>query len=226
MFLVEGEKSVIETLNSKFTIQYIIATKPFLDKYRDILGKNEFFEVSEETVSSLSTMSNNRVVLAVVKQNQVKPLKSLGKKFYIALDQVRDPGNLGTIIRIADWYGVETIIASIGSAEFYNPKVISASMGSFTRVGIYYTDLSLLFSTTDLPIIGAFLKGESIHNFELDKRSGGILLMGSESHGISPELEECVTRKVTIQSLGGAESLNVAVSTGILMDNLQRISKE
>jgi TrmH family RNA methyltransferase len=137
------------------------------------------------------------------------------------LDEVRDPGNLGTIIRIADWYGINKLIFSTHTAEFYNPKVIQSSMGSFTRVQFYYGDLAQAFQDWKLPVYGAFLEGESIH--ELVNPTPGVLLLGNESQGISKEVEKWVSSKITIPSFGKAESLNVAIATAIFCDNFKRL---
>jgi TrmH family RNA methyltransferase len=134
---------------------------------------------------------------------------------------VRDPGNLGTIIRIADWYGIKKLIFSSHTAEFYNPKVIQSSMGSFTRVQFYYGYLIQAFQEWKLPVYGAFLEGESIH--QLTNPAPGVLLLGNESQGISKEVEKWVSSKVTIPSFGNAESLNVAIATAIFCDNFKRL---
>jgi RNA methyltransferase, TrmH family len=139
----------------------------------------------------------------------------------IALDEVRDPGNLGTIIRIADWYGINKLVFSTHSAEFYNPKVIQATMGSFTRVEFFYADLNEVFSQWKLPVFGAFLDGENIH--QMGKINPGVILMGNESNGISSDLAKQVNHKVTIPGYGQAESLNVAIATAIICDNFKRL---
>jgi TrmH family RNA methyltransferase len=139
----------------------------------------------------------------------------------LALDEVRDPGNLGTIIRIADWYGISKMVLSPNTADFYNPKVLQASMGSFTRIQFFYQDLSDFITTSSrIPVYGAFLEGENIHQAHLT--TDGIIVMGSESHGISPHVERYVGRKITIPPFGKAESLNVAVATAIICDNFRR----
>ena len=141
-------------------------------------------------------------------------------EFIIALDDIRDPGNLGTIIRTADWYGIHTIIASEETADFYNPKVISSTMGSFTRVNVHYEDLQNFLSKTHRKIYGAFLQGRSIHHESF--ASGGIILIGNESRGISKPLEKLVTDRITIPRFGHAESLNAAIATAVICDNIRR----
>src|SRR5690606_15106813 len=134
----------------------------------------------------------------------------------------RDPGNLGTIIRIADWYGIKKLIFSEETADIYNPKVLNASMGSFTRISFFYTDLEEYLRGIPFPVYGAFLEGENLHrkNFKPE----GIILMGNESNGISGKLASLVTDKLTIPPFGQAESLNVAVATAVICDNFRRNS--
>ena len=140
---------------------------------------------------------------------------------HLVLDDIRDPGNLGTIIRTADWYGINKIIASSETADFYNPKVISATMGSFTRTKIFYTGLeSYLAGQTGRPIYGAFLHGNSI--YQTDFSSGGFLVIGNESRGISERLEPHITERITIPRIGKAESLNAAIATAVVLDNIRR----
>ncbi len=138
----------------------------------------------------------------------------------MALESINDPGNLGAIIRIADWYGIEKILCSSDTVDFYNPKVIAASMGSFLRVQVQYGDLSELLKNTALPVLGAFLDGTNVHKFQFPTE--GILVIGSEAHGISPALEKIVTEKITIPRTGKAESLNAAIATAIICDNWLR----
>ena len=138
----------------------------------------------------------------------------------LALDGVSDPGNLGTIIRVADWYGIKHIVTSTDSADAYNPKTISATMGSFVRVSVSQVDLPAHLATLKLPIYGAFLDGENVHNTQFT--GSGVLLMGSESHGIREACAKLVTDKITIPAFGQAESLNVAMATGIILDNFKR----
>ena len=142
------------------------------------------------------------------------------QEFVLVLDDIRDPGNLGTIIRTADWYGIHKIVASVETADFYNPKVISATMGSFTRVSIFYTDLPQYLSGIKHRIFGAFLNGKNIH--EVSFAPGGLVVIGNESRGISATLNSYITDKITIPRYGEAESLNAAIATAIICDNLRR----
>ena len=222
LFLVEGEKSVAEVLESNFEIDFILTTTEFFDTYGEqIRNKSKEYEiVSQSKIEKVGTFATNDSALAVVKQkiNKVFDIKKDG--VVLALDEIKDPGNLGTIIRIADWYGIENIVASKETVDFYNPKVITATKGSFTRVNIFYTDLNDFLSKTKLPVLGAFLNGENIHETKFP--SGGILVMGNESNGISKEIEKLVTKKITIPSYGAAESLNVAIATAVILDNWKK----
>ncbi|MFM7487408.1 MAG: RNA methyltransferase, partial [Cytophagales bacterium] len=145
---------------------------------------------------------------------------TVGDEFALVLDDIRDPGNLGTIIRTADWYGIKKIIASEETADFYNPKVIHATMGSFCRVQIFYTSLLQYLSDASQPVYGAFLDGDNVHDIDFSK--SGLLVIGNEAQGISKVVENKVTQRITIPKRGGAESLNASVATAILLDNVFR----
>jgi TrmH family RNA methyltransferase len=224
LFFVEGGKNVTELLQSDYEVTQVLFTQQFGKDNSVLLNaiKAEIFEVSQATLESVGSFQSNDAALAVAK---CKPNISIGlasDEWAIALDDVKDPGNLGTIIRIADWYGIQKLLLSEESAEFYNPKVLHASMGSFTRIRFSYTDLKKQFEKSDLPIFGAYLEGKSIYESKFGK--GGIILMGNESNGISKELEPFVSHKITIPRFGHAESLNVAVATAIFCDNMKRNS--
>lgn len=232
LFLVEGEKSVVETINSDFEIKTILATKAFYTKYQKLINskKIEYEIVEAPEIEKVSTMESNDAALAIVEQKNTETLKPeiSENEIILALDNIRDPGNFGTIIRIADWYGIKKIIASIGTVDFYNPKVISATKGSFTRVSVFYADLENYLRETKAPVLGAFMKGENVHKLAFPKN--GILVMGNESNGITLEIEKLITQKVSIPNFGGqalekngrAESLNVAIATAVILDNWKR----
>jgi len=221
LFLVEGEKSVSELLNSDFEIDFILTTTEFFDKYGEKIRErsNSYEIVNQFELEKVGTFTTNDSALAVAKQKQNKSFE-IGNEVIITLDEIKDPGNLGTIIRVADWYGIKNIVASKETVDFYNPKVIAATKGSFARVNIFYTDLNNFLSTQKLPILGAFLNGKNIHEAKFPAR--GILVMGNESNGVSEEIEKLVTEKITIPAYGGAESLNVAIATAIITDNWKR----
>jgi TrmH family RNA methyltransferase len=221
-FTVEGEKSVLELLQSDFSTETLIGTLDFFDRQSGRLKHftGERLQVSEKVLADLGFYQSNKAVMAVARMKPNSKPDILKGEFVLMLDDIRDPGNLGTIIRIADWYGINKIIASRETADFYNPKVLQASMGSFTRITIYYTDLIPYVKETTIPVFGTFLDGESVHTMTWGNE--GILLIGNEAHGISSSLEEMVTRKITIPRFGQAESLNAAVATAIICDNLRR----
>lgn len=218
LFLVQGEKNVLELANSHLNVEHVFATAEFLAEHGTELTNFECIEASLDDLTKASTLVSNNAAIAVVQIPQVEKPKAHG--LMIALDGVSDPGNLGTIIRVADWYGIKHIVASTDCADPYNPKTISATMGSFGRVTVSQLDLPSYLEQSNLPVYGAFLEGESVHKTEF--AAEGILLMGSESHGIREQAAKFVTNKITIPAFGGAESLNVAMATGIVLDNLRR----
>ena len=223
-FFVEGEKSVLEVLNSDFSIELLVATESFAEKNKILIARSnaQLIFATQNQLETLGQYQSNDSALAVVIMKSNSAFAFPKEGFVIALDDVRDPGNLGTIIRIADWYGIKNLVFSLQTADFYNPKVIQASMGSFTRVNFFYADLSEVFLKWNVPVYGAFLNGKNVHEMTQIKR--GVILMGNESNGISEELEKIVTDKVTIPGFGQAESLNVAIATAILCDNFKRLS--
>lgn len=222
LFLVEGEKSVEELFDSDFKIHSVLATKDFFDKNLKLIKeKNITCDIVEQNeIERVSAFQSNDAALAVVYQKENTPFNPEQNEIILALDDVRDPGNLGTIIRIADWYGIKKIVASDTTVDQYNSKTISATKGSFARVHVFYTDLEKFLSHTSLPVLGAFLDGENVHTNKFPQ--GGILVMGNESNGISENIEKYVSKKITIPTFGKAESLNVAIATAVILDNWKR----
>jgi TrmH family RNA methyltransferase len=222
LFLVEGEKSILELIDSDFEIQKIYITHELLEKHKETLSSAKHLVelISVGEIAKMSSLEWNDTGIAVVKQKENHAFEITDTDIILALDDIRDPGNLGTIIRTADWYGVTKIVCSPTTAEFYNMKTISATMGSFTRVQIFYTELPDFLKQINLPIVGALLDGENAHTFSFPKN--GVLLMGNESNGISDALLAIITDKVTIPKFGNAESLNVAIATGILLDSWRK----
>lgn len=218
LFLVQGEKNVLELTHSAFNVQHVFATAEFLNSHAENVASYTCTEASLDELTKASTLVSNNAAIAVVEIPKIEVPKAQG--LMIALDGVSDPGNLGTIIRVADWYGIKHIVASVDCADPYNPKTISATMGSFGRVQVSLVDLPHYLAQANLPIYGAFLEGESVHTTFFSAQ--GILLMGSESHGIREPAAQWVTDKITIPAFGGAESLNVAMATGIILDNMRR----
>lgn len=225
LFLVEGRKSIEELLNSDFKIEHLLITKEFYSENSKIIKeKNITYDISEQgEIEKVSSFESNDSALAVVYQKENTEPQIFKDEIILALDDIRDPGNLGTIIRIADWYGVTKIIASKTTVDQYNPKTISATKGSFTRVQIFYTELGAFLSKTSLATLGAFLDGENVHTSNFP--TSGILIMGNESNGICKDVEKFVSKKITIPSYGKAESLNVGIATAVVLDNWRRDTK-
>lgn len=216
-FIAEGEKLVGEIRNSSLRIRRILQTKP-------IFAEGEIVSAKEmERISQLKTANS---VLAVVELPhhtlaEVQPSKNL----VLALDRVQNPGNLGTIIRLADWFGISDIVCSEDTADCFNPKVVQATMGAILRVRVHYTNLAQwLAKQHNTKIYGTFLEGENIYSASLDK--SGVIVMGNEGQGISAEVAETVTNKLLIPPYPadrcGSESLNVAVATAVICSEFRR----
>jgi TrmH family RNA methyltransferase len=221
LFVVEGEKCVLELLNSDFEIREMWATREFTNAYQDkikLKTKINLLDLGE--IRKISNLEENHSVIAIALQKKYNEPTVNESKIILVLDGIKDPGNLGTIIRIADWYGIGDIVVSEDSVDTWNNKVISASMGSFTRVKIFQTNLFNFLNKQTCPIFAGTLNGKNSHKIEFPNT--GILLMGSESHGISENIEHFITQKITIPRFGNAESLNVGVATGIILDSWKR----
>ncbi|HVD98800.1 MAG TPA: RNA methyltransferase [Cytophagaceae bacterium] len=221
-FLTEGAKSVLELANSDFVIHDLLVTERFYGEHELLLKKLSVKAeiISEKELSSISSFTTNNAGLAVASMKENKPLSIQQNEYALILDDIKDPGNLGTIVRIADWYGIGNIICSETTADFYNPKVIASSMGSFTRIKVYYCPLPDFLSKNTMPVYAADLEGKDVHHFSFAK--GGYILMGNESEGISKEITKYITDKIHIPRYGQAESLNVAIASAIIIDNLKR----
>jgi TrmH family RNA methyltransferase len=225
-FIVEGAKSVLELLDSEFEIEFVLSTPDFQQKYASILSDHKTLveTVTAKELEGLGLFQTNDSCLAVAKTKDNVFLSADIQEYALILDDIRDPGNLGTIIRVADWYGIKKIICSADTTDVYNPKVIAASKGSFTRVNLYYTNLPEFLSENakGRNILGAFLDGASIydHGFSIE---GGYVVMGNESNGIGAGVESFVTHRITIPRIGEAESLNVGIATAVMLDNMRRV---
>lgn len=215
LFIVEGEKMVAELLaTNASSIELICVTKDFEMKEQNF----DVFLADDKQLEQISSLKTPNKVLAVVRQFNYKlPSEN---EFCLALDGVQDPGNLGTILRIADWFGVEHILCSKDTVEVYNPKVVQASMGAIFRIKTHQVDLKEHLSNYKGKIYGALLEGENVYKTTLENE--GILLMGNEGNGISQDLISLITDKISIPRFGKAESLNVAVATGILVSEFKR----
>lgn len=179
-------------------------------------------EISVTDLEKISSLKTPQEVIVLLKIPQWPVLKheQLKGKFSLVLDGIQDPGNLGTIIRIADWFGIENIICSDDTVDVYNPKVVQACMGSLSRVKVHYTSLIGLLGQIKLPIFGALLDGEDIYNTNFG--SDGLVVMGNEGNGMRPEIQKLVNKAVTIPRIGGAESLNVAIATALFCSEITR----
>jgi TrmH family RNA methyltransferase len=222
LFIVEGLKSIQEFINSEYVVDSVYCTENLMPKLDNLSRKIKPVGITESELSRISALSTPQAILAIVQIPQQTDLniKKLDGSFILALDGVQDPGNLGTIIRTADWFGLNTILCSKDTAEVYNPKVVQASMGSLSRVNIIYTDLGDVFSKINIPVYGAVLNGKSI--YETDFGQEGIILLGNEGNGISEDLIEKINYPITIPRYGKAESLNVAISASIFCSELRR----
>ncbi len=221
-FVVEGAKSVVELLKSDFEIELLFVTKLFFEENESLL-KNLLVQpelVYANELEKVGSFTSNNAALGVVKTKENVELLVKDKEFALILDDIRDPGNLGTIIRIADWYGITKIICSTSTVDIYNPKVINSTMGSFTRISLYYTDLEIFIKNKKVNIYGTLLDGENIHQTKFAE--SGYIVIGNEANGISEEITKLITHKITIPKFGGAESLNAGIATAVVLDNVFR----
>ncbi|WP_431127262.1 TrmH family RNA methyltransferase [Flagellimonas flava] len=217
LFVVEGKKSVGELL-----AEGLVPFKIFVDPG---MKGMDFGDVVSATTRDLKQMSGQTTpsgVLGVF--HMPEPKESKEADWIVALDAVRDPGNLGTIIRLCDWFGIKHLVCSPDTVDCYNPKVLQATMGSIARVQIDYMELLNFLKTTNLPVYGAFMDGETVYKEDIPKK--GILVMGNEANGISKEVEQAIAKRVSIPQFGvkSAESLNVATATAILLNEIRRNS--
>jgi TrmH family RNA methyltransferase len=227
LFIAEGIKSVTEFIQSGYSIKIIFSTPHTIPKLDNLSQKIKVQEITETELKKISLLTNSHDLLALIHipQKTNIPIESFKKTFTIVLDDVQDPGNFGTIIRIADWFGFKQIICSNNTVEAYNPKVVQATMGSLARVRLHYTNLEDFFKNNRYPVYGALLNGDSIYQTDFSNKEG-FLVLGNEGKGISPEVLKYVTKAVTIPRLGEAESLNVAASAAIFCSEIKRNSRE
>ncbi|HLV51009.1 MAG TPA: RNA methyltransferase [Flavobacterium sp.] len=217
VFIAEGIKVIQELINAPLELVHLYSTKEWQTK----LPATLFTMISEAELKKISSLTTPNQCLALFKMKEIKTLKNKGLK--LALDAVRDPGNLGTIIRLCDWFGIEDLICSKETVDVYNPKVVQATMGSLTRVNVFYTDLEEYLKRSESPVFGTFMEGENIYKQSLPNE--GIIVMGNEANGISKEIEDLVTRKVSIPRFGDlqqTESLNVATAVAIILSEFKR----
>ena len=211
-YILEGEKMVLEAIQFKpEDLIFIAYTKGFI--FPTLSNSIETIEVSEKELTQISTLKTPNKAFAVLKKSTNE--SKIKNGLIIALDNVQDPGNLGTILRIADWFGIDSIICSSDTVDCYNPKVVQASMGAILRIEVQYVDLFQTLRKYKGKIYGAVLGGKNMYTSELQFE--GILLMGNEGKGISPEIQQLITEPISIPGFGHAESLNVSIATGILV---------
>jgi len=227
LFIAEGHKVVGDLLHEGFMPRQIFATQEWITDNPSLLPiiNSKLIEVNLEELTRLSLLQHPQQVLALFPIPDEQTSFSSQNSLNLLLDNVQDPGNLGTIIRIADWFGIETIYCSIGTVDAWNPKVVQATMGSIARVHIIYVDPQQLFDSLpdDFPVYGTFLEGDNIYTQQLTQH--GIIVMGNEGNGISDAVRHRVTRKLLIPDFhkgDTADSLNVAIATAITCSEFRR----
>lgn len=220
LFVAEGKKTIFELLHSNLQLQQLYTTTLEFDVSDDFQT-----EVSENELKKISFLKTPNTALAVFKIPKSQPINF--NTLVVVLDDVADPGNLGTIIRLCDWFGVKNLICSLDTVDCYNPKVIQATMGSITRVNVSYTNLEETLTTQNVEKFGAFMDGDNVYDMGLP--SSGILVLGNEANGISKQVEAQITHRISIPRFGNlqtTESLNVATATAILLSEFKRKTTE
>lgn len=227
-FIAETPKIVEEFLQAdRYIFESVFGTEQWFLKNQNLLknlSENKKVIVDESDLARISQLKTPHDVLAVINIPQETIPEKMNELLVLMLDDVQDPGNVGTIIRIADWFGIKNIFCSPATANAFNPKVVQATMGSLAHVNVFYTDLETMIAKLKRPLIAASLDGDSIYNEEFAGES--ILLIGNEANGISDHLLKLATKKITIPRRGNAESLNAAVATGIILSHLIRPDEE
>ena len=217
LFIAEGVKVVGEFLASSFELETLFC----IDGFDSEVSDQKIVRISENDLKKISNLKTPNKMLGLFRIPTQKPQKN--SNLIMALDAVNDPGNLGTIIRLCDWFGVDQIICSNDTVDSFNQKVVQASMGSLTRVSILYLDLANYLTNTNLPAFIADMDGVNVYNTQLPKE--GILVMGNEANGVSEEIKQLVTTKIAIPRFGAiqeTESLNVATASAILLSEFRR----
>ncbi|MFE3871508.1 TrmH family RNA methyltransferase [Flavobacterium sp. ZS1P70] len=217
LFFAEGVKVIQELLQSNFELEHLYST---LNDFEEV-SKVKKTLIDDNDLKKISALSTPNSCLAVFKIPVEKDKIESG--LILALDSVRDPGNLGTILRLCDWFGINQLLCSKETVDVYNPKVVQATMGSIARVNVNYVDLNAFITQTKLPIFGTFMDGENIYKTSLPQE--GIIIMGNEANGISAELEKLIQNRLTIPRFGDiqkTESLNVATATAIVLSEFRR----
>lgn len=217
LFIAEGVKVIQELLQSNFVLEHLFVTETLFDEV--ITSKKTL--IKEADMKKISALSSPSPCLAVFKIPAATQIETKG--LIVALDDIRDPGNLGTIIRLCDWFGVKQLLCSSETVDVYNPKVIQSTMGSVTRVNVNYVDLDKFVSESKLPAFGTFMDGKNVYSETLPKEA--ILILGNEANGISSSLEKAIKNRISIPRFGDlqqTESLNVATATAIFLSEFRR----
>jgi RNA methyltransferase, TrmH family len=217
LFFAEGVKVIQELLQSNFELEHLYTTQ---FDFEEVSGSKKSL-IHENDLKKISALATPNSCLAVFKIPEEKAIINSG--LIIALDDVRDPGNLGTILRLCDWFGIEQVVCSKETVDIYNPKVVQATMGSITRVNVAYVDLCEYILATKLPVFGTFMDGENIYKNNLPQEA--VIVMGNEANGISKAIEEIAKNRLSIPRFGDlqkTESLNVATATGIILSEFKR----
>jgi len=222
LFIAEGIKSVTEFLQSDYVVDTVFYISEAAAKMANFLRNIKAVEISREDLNKISTLTTPQDVLALIRipeKTAVNP-DSFKNTFTLVLDGIQDPGNLGTIIRTADWFGCSAVICSEDTVEAYNPKVVQAAMGSLSRISVHYTDLPDFLKENKIPVFQALLQGTSIYETEFGQE--GFIVIGNEGKGISAQVQQAPHLPVTIPNFGNAESLNAAIAASIFCYEIKR----
>lgn len=216
LFIAEGKKVIQELIDAQFSLEHLFVTKEnlFDKKHHPVL-------ISDTDLKKISALTTANDCLAVFRIKEFNATASSGLE--LALDNIKDPGNMGTIIRLCDWFGISKLVCTEETVDVYNPKVVQASMGSLARVEVLYTDLPSYLKKANVPVFGTFMDGKNIYKQELS--TSGIIVMGNEANGISSDIESLVSQKISIPRFGNlqvTESLNVATATAIILSEFKR----
>ena len=217
LFFAEGIKVIQELVESNFELVHLYTTQ---NDFKEV-SQDKKKLISENELKKISALATQNSCLGVFRIQADKKIIESG--LILALDSIRDPGNLGTILRLCDWFGIDQIVCSKDAVDIYNPKVVQATMGSIARVNVNYIDLENFIGQTQLPVFGTFMQGSTIYKTDLPQE--GIIVMGNEANGISPELEKLIKNRLTIPRFGSlqkTESLNVATATAIVLSEFRR----
>ncbi len=215
-FIIEGEKMVQEAVQwIPDLIENIYATSDFVISSQHSMILPE--EITVKELKEISTLTTPNKALAICK---IPENKSVDSSLIICLDGIQDPGNMGTILRLADWFGIKDVVCSKNTVDCYNPKVLQATMGAIFRVHVHYVDLNDFLSNTELPIYGALLEGENLFTKHYERK--GIIVLGNEGNGISEDIKKHIQNAITIPRFGEAESLNVATAGAIILGAFYR----